>query len=91
MKVKVIAESDKVNPAPDPVQTPTGLLKIPCDRFDPTLWVYWTLKTQMFPPWCDMTNLYNIYETTLIFYKIVTNFSDSFEFLPILVIFYRNC
>ena len=29
----------------------------------------------------------NIYETTLIFYKIVTNFGDSFEFSPILVTF----
>ena len=29
----------------------------------------------------------DIYETTLIFYKIVTNFGDSLEFSPILVTF----
>ena len=30
------------------------------------------------------------FETTLIFYKIVTNLGDSLQFLPIFVTFYRN-
>ena len=60
-KVRVIAEADKVNLAPNPVhrwRCLAGKLRIPCDRFDLIWWVYRLVENVPSPLWPNyMTNL----------------------------------